>query len=288
MSLIELDSHAVRLAFDRAAPDYDAHAVLQHEVESRLLERLEFLRQEPRLLLDAGCGTGIASRELSGRYPGARVIGLDWSTAMLGQLRQRSQRPLALCADMHELPLAAGSVDVLFSSLAMQWSNRLEDLLLGFRRVLRPGGMLLFSTFGPDTLRELRQAWASADDRVHVNLFMDMHDIGDLLLASGFSEPVMDVDTLTLEYPDVISLMRELKAIGAHNAAAGRSPGLTGRQTFGRVLEAYEGFRRGDIYPATFEVVYGVAFGPQEGQPFRTPEGEWAAFSVESLKSGRT
>ena len=228
----ELNLAAVQQSFDRAAAAYDRHAVLQHEVEQRLLERLEYLRTEPARMLDAGCGTGIASHALQQQYPGASVIGLDWSTGMLNQLRARNGgqvAPLALCADMQELPLAARSMDLVFSSLAIQWCPHPGKLFADFRRVLKPGGMLLFSTFGPDTLHELKTAWAKADDRPHVNEFADMHDIGDLVVASGFVEPVFDVDVITLEYKDVISLMRDLKAIGAHNAASGRSPGLRGR-----------------------------------------------------------
>lgn len=283
----KLDLRAVRQAFDRAAPEYDRHAVLQHEVEKRLLERLEFLRQEPVTVLDIGCGTGIASHAIKQQYPAAMVIGLDWSQGMLRQLQAREGQsaPLALCADMQALPLPSRSMDVVFSSLALQWSPDPVALFADLRRVLKPGGLLLFSTFGPDTLHELRTAWSKADQKAHVNRFIDMHDIGDMVIAAGFAEPVFDVDILTLEYGDVKSLMRDLKAIGAHNAANDRSPGLTGKNKFARVLKAYEHFRRGDVYPATYEVIYGLAFGPQEGQPFRHRDGEIATFSVEALKA---
>lgn len=287
MSLTELDRHAARRSFERAAADYDEHAVLQQEVESRLLERLEFLRVEPARVLDVGCGTGIASAQLAERYPQAQVVALDWSAAMLQRASERDPRPAVVCGDMQALPFPARSFDLVFSNLAVQWSDRFEDLLLGFRRVLRPGGMLLFSSFGPDTLYELRGAWAEVDERAHVHRFPDMHNIGDLLIAAGFSEPVMDVDRLTLEYRDVMQLMRELKAIGARNAARGRPQGLTGRAALQRVLEAYERYRRDGIYPATYEVVYGAAYGPAEGQPLRSGGGEEATFSVESLRSSR-
>ena len=292
-ALNQLDSRAVRRSFDRAAGEYDRHAVLQHEVEQRLMERLEYLRSEPEWILDVGCGTGIASHEMQTRYPGASVVGLDWSKRMLECLRARGEsdesiitgRMKTLCANMQSIPLPARSMDVVFSSLAMQWSPDAGQLFTELRRVLKPGGMLLFSTFGPDTLHELRSAWSRADDRPHVNLFADMHDIGDQVVAAGFVEPVFDVDIITLEYPDVLSLMRDLKAIGAHNAASDRSPGLTGKKKFSRVLEAYEPYRRDDRYPATYEVVYGVAFGPKEGQPFRSDEGDVVTFSVDAMRS---
>jgi malonyl-CoA O-methyltransferase len=285
-----LDMRAVHQAFDRAAPDYDRHAVLQHEVEQRLLERLEFLRVVPANVLDIGCGTGIASHNFKQRYRGAMVIGLDWSTGMLRQLQSRADgpsSPLALCANMQALPLPARSMDVVFSNLAIQWSPDPEELFRDIRRVLKPGGMLLFSTFGPDTLQELRSAWSVADKQPHVNRFADMHDIGDMVVAAGFAEPVFDVDVLTLEYRDVISLMRDLKAIGAHNAASGRSPGLTGKDKFAQVISAYEDFRLDGVYPATYEVIYAVAFGPREGQPVRTADGDVVTFSVEALQASR-
>lgn len=280
----------MRRAFDRAAPDYDRHAVLQHEVESRLLERLEYVRQSPLRILDVGCGTGFASHQMQERYPAAHIISLDWSGAMLNQSRRRSDSapaPFELCADMHALPLATHSMDVVFSNLAIPWTNDLESLLLGLRRVLKPGGMFLLTTFGPDTLCELRSAWLQADQRPHVNHFSDMHEIGDLMVQTGFAEPVMDMEKLTLEYQDVVGLMRKLKATGTQNAARGRNPGLTGKDTLAKALKSYEQFCRHGVYPATFEVIYGVAFGPEEGQPFRTPEGEMATFSVASLRTAR-
>ena len=231
-----------------------------------------------------------ARHQMQERYPTAHIIGLDWSGAMLNQSRHRSNsapKPFELCADMHALPLASHSMDVVFSNLALQWTNDPVSLLLGLRRVLKPGGMFLFTTFGPDTLCELRGAWSQADECPHVNRFSDMHEIGDLMVQTGFTEPVMDMEKLTLEYRDVIGLMRELKAIGTHNAATGRNPGLTGKDKFAKALESYEEYRRHGVYPATFEVIYGVAFGPEEGQPFRTPEGEMATFSVETLRSAR-
>jgi len=285
-----LDLHAVRRAFDRAAPAYDRHAALQQEVESRLLERLEYVRQSPLRILDVGCGTGHASQRLHAQYPAADIIALDWSGAMLKLTRQRSNSlsmPIGLCADMHALPLAAHSMDVVFSNLAIAWTNDLASLFMGLRRVLRPGGMFLFTTFGPDTLCELRNAWSRVDGGPHVHPFTDMHEIGDLMVQTGFAEPVMDMEKLTLEYRDVIGLMRELKATGACNAATGRNPGLTGKEKFALALEAYDEFRTQGVYPATYEVIYGVAFGPEEGQPFRTPEGETATFSVASLRTAR-
>lgn len=287
LPLNQFDRDAVRKAFERAAGTYDQHAVLQHEVGQRLLERLEYQRTEPARVLDLGCGTGRAIAGLRQRFPASQIVALDWSRPMLGQVAAGPDPVAPLCADMQALPLAARSVDLVFSNLAAQWSPDPAQLFAELRRVLRPGGMLAFTTFGPDTLHELRAAWQAVDEQTHVNRFIDLHDLGDLLMSLGFAEPVMDMEMFTLDYPDVLSLMRELKAIGAHNASAGRHGGLTGKQRLRKMLSAYEAFRTGDRYPATFEVVYGAAFGPQAGQPVRTPGGDIAEFSLDALRVSR-
>jgi malonyl-CoA O-methyltransferase len=291
MSLTPLDKDAIRLSFNRAASSYDEYAVLQREVESRLLERIEFQRHEPRMILDLGCGTGSASRTLARQFPQANVIALDWAPAMLARAcaeKDTAPRVNPLCADMHVIPLAARSVDLVFSSLALQWSYDLPAIFREFRRIMKADSMLVFSCYGPDTLFELKQSWRSVDDSPHVNDHPDMHDVGDELLAAGFREPVMDAERLTLEYPDVMSLMRELKAIGEHNVASQRNHGLTGKESLGRMMEAYEQFRNNDRYPASYEVIYGTAFAPAEGQPMKTPDGDIATFSIDALRRRKT
>jgi len=291
MSLTPLDKNAIRRSFDRAASSYDHHAVLQREVESRLLERIEFQRVDPEFILDLGCGTGSASRLLTDRYPQAMVLALDWAPAMLVKTRvgqgtgsDSACGPYPFCADMHAVPLAARSVDLVFSNLALQWSYDLPVVFREFRRIMKADAMLVFTCYGPDTLYELKQAWREVDDFQHVNDHPDMHDIGDELMAAGFREPVMDAERLTLDYPDVMSLMRDLKGIGAHNAASQRFRGLTGKNRMNVLLMAYEQFRRNDRYPASYEVIYGAAFAPTEGQPVKTPGGDVATFSVDALR----
>lgn len=290
MSLTPLDKHASRRSFNRAANSYDHHAVLQREVESRLLERIEFHRIEPALILDLGCGTGSASHLLAARFQKANIIALDWATAMLAKIELEADsesrvRVNRLCADMHALPLASRSVGLVFSNLALQWAHDLPAIFSEFRRVMKPGAMLMFTCYGPDTLYQLKQAWREVDGLPHVNDFPDMHDIGDELMSAGFSEPVMDAERLTLEYPDVLSLMHELKALGAHNVASQRLRGLTAKTTMQAMLMAYEQFSRDDRYPACFEVIYGIAFAPAEGQPMKTAEGDIAMFSIDALRS---
>ena len=271
-----IDKARVRAAFDRAATSYDAAAILQKEVRERMLARLDYVNLKPRTILDAGSGTGHATRRLAERYPDSRVIALDIA---LGMLRHAdvaepwwkkwlsSPRP-RLCADIEQLPLADQSLDFVWSSLAIQWCNNLDQTFSGLARALRPEGLLMFSTFGPDTLRELRVAAAADPEHVHVSRFIDMHDIGDALVRNGFSAPVLDVEHFVLTYDDVIGVMRDLQAIGARNAAQGRRRGLEGKGFLKRLADNYEQFRQEGKLPATFEVVYGHAWkSPQKDIP---------------------
>jgi len=263
-----IDKRWLRDSFDRAARHYDKAAVLQHEVGRRMLERLELIRIQPHIIFDIGAGTGRQTRILAKRYPQARTIALDLAPNMLRHARQqlswwqrRQHRQLFVCADAEQLPLLDCSVDLLFSNLTLQWCDDLDHVFSEFNRVLRPGGLLMFSSFGPDTLHELRVSWQSVDMHNHVNAFIDMHDIGDALLRSGLGETVMDMEMITLTYADARSLMTDLKVIGAHNVTAGRPRGLTGRRQLQRLISAYESFRNQDnLLPASYEVIYGHAW----------------------------
>jgi malonyl-CoA O-methyltransferase len=283
MSDYELDSGAVRRAFDHAAARYDAHAVLQREVGDRLLERLHYMTLQPARVLDLGCGTGYGLAHLRARFPAADLHALDLAPAMLHAARARlpqprwTQRALgllappaalthALCADMERLPLASGSMNLVWSNLALQWAHDLEGAFRGLHRVLAPGGLLIFSTFGPDTLKELRTAFAQIDDAPHVNRFIDLHDIGDMLIGAGFASPVMEMEMLTLTYADLRTLMTDLKGIGAHNAAAARRRGLFGKSAWAKLEQAYEKQRREGRLPATYEVIYGHAWAGDKTQ----------------------
>jgi malonyl-CoA O-methyltransferase len=256
----------MRRAFERASQSYDRAAVLQTEVRARLLARLQYLKLEPapQIILDAGCGTGHGARELKKRFPRARVLALDIATGMLREAGRNQgwwRRFDRVCADAERMPLADASVDLIFSNLMLQWCAEPDAVFHEFKRVLKPRGLCTFSTLGPDTLMELRAAWAAVDERTHVSRFLDMHDIGDALVRARLAEPVLDVERFTLTYDTAIALMRDLKAIGAQNATAGRPSGLTGRAAFAAVTQAYERFRSEGRLPATYEVVLGQAWG---------------------------
>jgi malonyl-CoA O-methyltransferase len=259
-----LDRAQLRASFDRASASYESASGLQTRVAAELLERLAAFDFLPAVVLDLGAGTGRLTRELKRRYRRALVIALDLSPGMLREARRHQlpwRRFERVCGDALRLPLADASVDVVFSSLMLQWCEPLSAALAEVRRVLEPDGFFAFSTFGPDTLNELRSAWASADGHNHVNGFIDMHDVGDALVQAGLTEPVLDVDRIAVEYADVLALMRDLKAIGAHNVTAGRPRALTGRARFARMQQAYEAFRRDGGLPATYEIIYGASWG---------------------------
>lgn len=258
----------VRRAFERAARTYDEAAVLQREVCARLLEHLDPIRLAPRRAVDLGCGTGHAFDALAKRFPAAALVGLDIAPSMLARARNRSpwwqrmlgsQHAALVCADAESLPLANASVDLVFSNLALQWCEP-SRVFAEAARCLSAGGLMIFSTFGPDTLRELRSAFAEADGAPHVNRFIDMHDLGDALVHAGFADPVMEMETITLEYDAALAVARDLKAIGAVNSLLSRSRGLPGRERWRRMTEAYERFRRDGLLPATWEVIYGHAW----------------------------
>ena len=279
MNEFEIDKREVRRAFSRAAADYDAAAVLQREVCARMLERLEYIKLQPERILDVGSGTGWGTRRLTQRYPSAQLIALDIASGMLQAARGHSgwwqklfggAKQIQVCGDMEALPVAANSLDMVWSNLAVQWCNDLPTTFVELKRVLKVDGLLMFSTFGPDTLKELRQAFNGVDQHNHLNRFTDMHDIGDMLVHSGFAEPVMDMEYITMTYDDVRGVLQDLKAIGAHNATAGRARGLMGRNAWTRLVENYERLRSNGKLPATFEVVYGHAW---KLQPRTTHDG---------------
>jgi malonyl-CoA O-methyltransferase len=278
-----LDDSWVRRSFDRASSSYDGAAVLQTAVREELLQRLNLTDLSPRLVIDAGAGTGHASRALKRRYSDAQVLALDTSLGMLkvAGKQQAWLRPFGrVCADAGQLPLPDGCVDLIVSNLMLQWNDP-ERVFSEFRRVLAARGLLTFTTLGPDTLRELRSAWSAVDARTRVISFIDMHDIGDALVRAGFAAPVLDVERYTLSYADVRALTDDLKAIGARNATAGRPKGLTTPRQLTAMRSAYEAYRVDGRLPATYEVIFGQAWAPLDAQ---RPVGDGTHVSLEDIK----
>lgn len=285
----------IQTHFDHAAPSYDEAAILQKTVAERIDERLDLTTVEAKVIVDLGAGTGLLTEKVMQRYPQAKVFAVDLSYKMLEVAKSRLQTPrftglgntvnqlLAQCkltkklftkniaipinADAFQLPFADGSVDMLVSNMMLQWCDDLDAVFSEIRRVLKPEGLIMFTSLGPDTLKELRQAWQTVDmEQEHVNTFIDMHDMGDALVRAGFGQPVMDVETFTLTYEKPIGVLKDLKAIGATNANQQRQTGLMGKQRFAAMLNAYEELRTPDDQkiPATYEVVHGHAWAGQE------------------------
>ena len=280
-----LDPRVVRRAFDRASATFDANAAVHTELRNRLLERLDVVRLQPKVVLDLGAGTGHGARALQDRYRSAYVAAADLSVGMLAQAR-RQQRFLKrfgrVACDAHALGFKSASIDLAFSNLMLQWCTDPDRVFGELARVLTRGGLLMFTTLGPDTLRELRTAWGEASN-VHVHRFIDMHDLGDALMRAGFAEPVMDTERLTITYRDFASLLGELRGSGSTNVALGRGRGLGSRASQRAARERFEATRTNAVLPVTLEVVYGHAWAT--GAPKR-PRGE-QDFAVPVTSIGR-
>lgn len=258
------DKNITRQHFEKAADSYDAAAVLQREIAKRMGERLDYIKLQPKVVLDAGCGTGFITKDLLKRYPKSKIIALDLALNMTRKAKEQGswlRKPKLVCADAEQLPLKAKSVELIVSNLMIQWSNDLSKMFAGFHSVLAPNGLLLFSTFGPDTLKEMRMSWSSVDDAPHTSAFVDMHEIGDALLKAGFINPVTDMELITMTYSNVRHLMKDIKEIGASNTDSARNKGLMGKQKLKAFEKAYEQFKTSDgLYPASWEVIYGHAW----------------------------
>jgi malonyl-CoA O-methyltransferase len=261
-----LDKPAIKYSFERAAKSYNKAAILHEEVLSRLLHRLQYIRHQPATGIDIGCGTGNALNGLQKAYPHSKIICLDLAHAMLRLARQQFgllRKKRVVNADMEKMPFSQDSFDLLFSNLALQWVNDLGGTLNEFARIGRSGSLLMFSTFGPGTLNELRESWAEVDQNPHVHQFIDMHNIGDAMMAAGFSQPVVDAEIIRLEYREFRQLFEDLKNTGASNADRNRNRGLLTPAKFKRLEQAYRrlGYEQGK-YIASYEVVYGHAWLP--------------------------
>ena len=275
-----VDRRSVARRFSRAAPTYGEGDFLVREIDRRMQERLDYVSLQPKRIVDLGCSRGGSFAGLSARYPEAELIGLDISPAMLAAGRQqrpgwqrwlgigRSGDPVRLAADAAHLPLKSRSAAMVWSNLLLHWLDDPIPALAEAHRVLEIGGLLMFSTLGPDTLRELRSAFA--DGYAHTQRFADRHERGDMLVGCGFADPVMDMEGVTLTYDDFDAMLAELRAAGSACAMKARRHGLTGRQAWSAARTAYESMRRDGRLPATFEIIYGHAW---KAAPKQTPDG---------------
>ena len=245
----------IRNTFNTASSNYNDNAFLQNEIANRLAEKLKVISIKPQTIIDLGSGTGFLSEKTAKIFPNSILVCVDFAQQ---SLLENSQN-LKVCANAYELPFASNSVDFIVSNLMMQWCPDLTTLFNECFRILKPQGLFLFTTFGPDTLKELKRSWSVVDSSAHVNNFIDMHDIGDQMLQSGFQSPIMEMENITLTYEKVLDLMHDLKSIGAQNVG-NRSKALTGKTKFNKMIEMYESYRSDGKLPATYEVIYGHAW----------------------------
>lgn len=257
-----LDQTALITAFNQAAPHYEEYALLETHIGQQLLNRLQEIKITPDRLLDLGCGTGYWTRELAKHYPHAHLIGVDIAGNMIEQAILRSPDSIQyLCEDAHHTSLPSHSVDCIFSNLLFPWCDP-NLLLKECARILKPGGLLLFTSLGPDTLWELQTSWGAIDQPAHTYPFWDMHNLGDLLLANQFELPVVDVEYLKATFSDLLSLLHYLKKTGSY-CSYPHSQGLTSLGALKKLTTLYEKHRSTEGYlPATCEVIYGHACLP--------------------------
>ncbi len=266
-----LNKQRVSEDFSKAAKTYDAAAVVQQEICDRALERLQMLKLKPSMILDIGSGTGKSVRGLQAQFPQSQVIASDISLSMLLQAQQSHNSPRqatpSICCDAEHLPFKDESFDLIFSTSTLQWCEDLHQVFAVCSRILKTDGVLIFTSFGPDTLKELRQSWLQVDTKNHVHNFIDMHHIGDLLLENHYADPVVDMEVITLEYQQVRQLLHDLKDTGSRGkfSTGGNNvfTGLMGKDKFRQFEAAYEAYRQlNGLLPASYEVIYGYARKP--------------------------
>lgn len=263
-----IDTLKVKKSFSKAVEKYDKFSLLQKMVADRLIESIENVNINAKLILDLGSGTGYASNKLRKKFKNTYLLQQDIAENMLIKAKKKSSIFFSsdrfLCADANKIPLAKHSVDIIFSNLMLQWCNDPNIVFAEVKRILKPGGVFVFTSFGPGTLKELRESWKKVDDVVHVNTFVDMHDLGDILMRLNFVRSVVNMENILFTYKNCKDLMRELKSIGAHNINNGRRKTLTGKNKLNSMIKNYESYRSKSLLPLTYEVIYGIAWQQEE------------------------
>ena len=267
MDKLKINLQRLRADFSHAADSYDAAAIAQHTICDRTLERLDSLKLQPNTILDIGTGTGRSLIGLQSKFPKSVIVANDIALQMLNMCNQNTginQNCYFVCDQAQQLPFADNSVELIFSTSTFQWCTDLNQVLFECNRVLCTDGILIFSTFGPDTLIELRNSWIQVDEFEHVHEFLDMHHIGDMMLANHFKDPVVDMEVITIQYQELRQLLQDLKDTGSRGKfdrkIAKTSDGLMGKKKYKRLVQAYEKFRtQNGTLPASYEVIYGYA-----------------------------
>ena len=276
-----------RKSFNRAAITYDSCSILQDTISDNLIDRLKIIKLNPLNILDLGCGTGTNGLSLRKKYKKSKIINYDFSENMLREARLKQKlfildkinlSPYSyICADIEAIPLKENSLDLVWSSSTLQWCNELDLVFNQVKKILKPGGLFIFSTFGPNTLNELREITENLFNEKKTSTFIDMHNIGDLLMHSGFSDPVLDVENFTMTYKEVDKLFMDIKSIGATNGNVSKNRGLSGRSFTKKIVEKYEAYRNNNLLPASYEVIYGHAWNipktTSEYQPIKFKDG---------------
>jgi malonyl-CoA O-methyltransferase len=274
-------------AFGARAAEYERVALIQNEIGKRLMARLEYLKIQPQRILDLGCGTGLCSKALALRYPKAQIVSLDLAHAMVLETKKKQnywRKWSLLTANMMQLPFEQGVFDLVFSNQAVHWGDSLHAVFRELNRVMKPNACLMFSTLGPDSFKEIRQAWSAVDAHAHVNEFSDLHDVGDALLQEHFLDPVVDMELITMHYKTLPQMVHALKGQGVRNIHPSRNKGLTGRASWNQFLKHYP-MTEEKKYPLTYEVVYGHAW---RGQQLNTKNGTQTFISIAEIQKPRS
>lgn len=278
-------TNEISKAFNKHAAEYELAAKVQHEIGERLFERLQYLKISPQRILDLGCGPGMFSRELALMYPKAQIVGLDLAQAMLLQAKKKQswRRKWSLVtADMSHMPFPSGVFDLVFANQVIHWGNPQAQVFREINRVMNVNACFMFTTLGPDTFKELKTAWSGANEFQHVNEFVDMHDIGDSLMAEHFLEPVMDMELLAVHYETLPKLLNSLQAQGVRNINPQRNQGLTGKKSWQQFERNYGTLQTSNgKYPLTYEVVYGHAW---KGEQRKTNNGIETLIPLSQIK----
>jgi malonyl-CoA O-methyltransferase len=257
-----------RKSFNRAALTYDSYSTLQDIISCNLIDRLKTIKLDPLHILDLGCGTGTNGLNLRRKYKKSRIINYDFSENMLKMARIKQKKIILgglnpysyICADIEAIPLEENSLDLVWSSSTLQWCNDLDLVFNQVKKILKPRGLFIFSTFGPNTLNELREITENLFNEKKTSTFIDMNNIGNLLMHSGFINPTLDVENLTVKYKEVEKLFKDIKSIGATNGNVSKNRGLSGRSFTKKIIDNYEAYRENNLLPASYEVIYGHAW----------------------------